>query len=167
MVAIVVPAAAAVAIELLVGWVLVFSGIVILVDAFSRRGFARIAFRILLGAATLAAGIYMLAVPLVGVFTLTVMLVIWFVAIGFLELATGIAEWGSPGAVPMAVTGVLSLVLGFLISNDLPESAAWAIGLLVGVNLVSYGLTVIMTWFTLRRRDRGGEEEGEAATAGA
>jgi uncharacterized membrane protein HdeD (DUF308 family) len=125
--AIVVPAAAGVAIELLVGWVLVFGSILILSTpspvAASRGSRSRSCWRWRRSQPAYTCS----RPPLVGLFTMTVMLVIWFVAIGFTELAAGIAEWGSPGAGALAASGVLSLVLGFLVANRLPDSAVWAI----------------------------------------
>jgi uncharacterized membrane protein HdeD (DUF308 family) len=69
--------------------------------------------------------------------------VIWFVAIGVARIAMGVAGWGAPGAVWLVVGGVLSLVLGLLIAEDLPESAAWALGLLVGIDLLFSGVRLI------------------------
>jgi uncharacterized membrane protein HdeD (DUF308 family) len=148
-VAIVVPSVASVAINLLIGWVLIGASAFVVIDAFSRHGFARIAFRVILALATLAAGMYLIVAPLSGTYTLTVMLVIWFVASGFTQVLVGIAEWKLPGAGLLAFSGVLSLILGVLIANRLPESAAWAIGLLVGIQLVFYGISAIGTWYRL------------------
>jgi len=109
-VAIVLPAVASVATALLVGWVLVGASIFIAVDAFAKGGFGRLAFRLILALATLAAGLYLLLAPLSGTYTLTVMLVIWFVAAGgFTQVMIGIAEWKLPGAVLTALSGVVSL----------------------------------------------------------
>jgi len=84
------------------------------------------------------------------------MLVIWFVVTGFARLMIGIAEWEMPGGGLIAVSGVVSLVLGLLIANSLPEAAAWAIGLLVGVDLIMYGITAIGASFaTSRHREKG------------
>jgi uncharacterized membrane protein HdeD (DUF308 family) len=153
-VAIVVPPVASVAINLFIGWVLIGASAFVLVDAFSRHGFARIAFRVILAVATFAAGRYLLVAPLSGTYTLTVMLVIWFVASGFTQMLVGIAEWKLPGAGLLVFSGVLSLILGVLIANRLPESAAWAFGLLVGIQLVFYGISAIGTCTGSGRRAR-------------
>src|SRR3954447_9164632 len=81
-VAIVLPNIASVATAIFVGWLLVFAAVIDAVDAFSHRTDAkRTALRMLLAVLTFAAGLYLLLSPLDGAFTLTVMLVIWFVAI--------------------------------------------------------------------------------------
>jgi uncharacterized membrane protein HdeD (DUF308 family) len=149
-VAILVPALGSVGMAIFIGWVLIFVSGVILVDAFSGGGFARTAFRVVLAVVTFAAGLYLLVAPLRGTYTLTVMLVIWFVATGFTRIVVGIAEHGVPGWGLTILNGVVSLVLGILIANHLPESADWAIGLLVGIDLVLYGSTGIFAWWELR-----------------
>jgi uncharacterized membrane protein HdeD (DUF308 family) len=65
------------------------------------------------------------------------------VAAGTLRLVVGIAERGVPGAGMIAVNGALTLGLGILIAEKLPSSASWAIGLLVGVDLLFSGLVLI------------------------
>jgi uncharacterized membrane protein HdeD (DUF308 family) len=104
----------------------------------------------LLGLLTLAAGLYLLLSPLDGTFTLTVMLVIWFVAIGIARIVIGIEERGTPGAGLLILSGTLSLVLGLMIALELPESATWAIGLIVGIDMVFSGVQLIALAQTLR-----------------
>jgi uncharacterized membrane protein HdeD (DUF308 family) len=154
-VAIFVPAVGSVGTAIFIGWVLVFMSGVMLVDAFAMPGFSRTAFRVLLSIATFAAGLYLLVAPLRGTYTLTVILVIWFVASGFTRVAFGIASHGVPGWGLMVLNGALSLVLGILIAENLPESSDWAIGLLVGIDLLFYGFTAVAAWGALRHPEGG------------
>jgi uncharacterized membrane protein HdeD (DUF308 family) len=142
-VAIVLPNIASVATAIFVGWLLVFASALYIVDAFSTRDFTRIALRVLMAAVTFIAGLYLLVAPLDGTFTLTVVLVMWFFAIGIARIVMGIADRGAPGAGMIALSGVLSLALGLLIALELPDSADWAIGLLVGVDLIFTGVLLI------------------------
>jgi uncharacterized membrane protein HdeD (DUF308 family) len=142
-VAIIVPAVASVATAIFIGWVLVFASGFYAWDAFSVRHRGRMALRLILAVLTFAAGIYLLVAPLDGVFTLTVMLVIWFAATGTARLVMGLAELGTPGAGWLAATGAMSLILAILIAVQLPSSAGWAIGLLVGINLLFSGMALI------------------------
>jgi hypothetical protein len=93
----------------------------------------------MIAALSFAAGLYLLVAPLNGAFTLTVVLSMWFLA----RIATGIADHNVPGAGMLALNGVLSLVLGLLIALQLPESATWAIGLLVGIDLLFTGMLLL------------------------
>jgi uncharacterized membrane protein HdeD (DUF308 family) len=149
-VAIVVPAVASVGMAIFIGWILVFASGVALVDAFSGSTFTRTAFRVVLAVVTFGAGVYLLVAPLRGTYTLTVMLVLWFVAVGFTRIVVGIAEHGVPGWGFTVLNGSISLILGVMIARRLPESADWAIGLLVGIDLLFYGTTMVAAWYALR-----------------
>src|SRR3954469_3341197 len=138
-VAIVLPNVASVATAIFVGWLLIFAGALQVVDAFSTRDATRNALRVLLAVLTFAAGLYLLVAPLDGTFTLTVVLAMWFVAVGVARIVIGIADRGGAERWMMVLSGALSLVLGLLIALQLPESAAWAIGLIVGIDLVFSG----------------------------
>lgn len=157
-VAIIVPAVASVTTAIFIGWMLVVVGALMFIESFSAGGFGRIAVRALLALITIGVGIYLLVEPLRGTYTLTVMLVIWFVAIGFLRLAVGLAHWGQPGAGWLITNGVLSLILGILIGNNLPESSDWAIGLLVGIEFIFAGISWIAAHYAIKQsgEDLGG-----------
>jgi uncharacterized membrane protein HdeD (DUF308 family) len=142
-VAIIVPAVASVTMSILLGWVLLGAGAFMVVEAFSAGGLGRAAARALIGIVTFAAGLYLLVAPLDGVFTLTVMLVIWFVAVGFARIVFGLMSLGTPGAGLTIASGAIALLLGILIGNNLPESSDWAIGLLVGIDLVIWGFNLL------------------------
>ena len=103
-------------------------------------------------APTLAAGVYLLVAPLDGTFTLTVMLAIWFVAAGVFRIAVGVPEWGVPGSPLLVLSGVIELGLGLLIAERLPDSAGWAIGLLVGVDLIMTGAALLALARVLKPR---------------
>jgi uncharacterized membrane protein HdeD (DUF308 family) len=139
-VAIIVPAIASVGIAIFTGIVLVAAGGALGLGAIAAEGRR---WKLLGGFGallTLAAGIYLLVSPLEGTFTLTVILVIWLVAVGIAQIAAGFTGRGSKGAGYTIFAGATSLVLGLLIATELPSSADWAIGLLVGIQLVVFGL---------------------------
>ena len=149
LVAIVVPAVASVGTAVFIGLMLLLSSLAIGLGAIAVEGAGRKLLRGLIALLTFAAGLYLLAAPLDGAFTLTVMLVIWFVAVGITRIATGLAELGTPGAGYTIFAGVVSLVLGIFIGNELPSSADWAIGLLVGIDFLMYGVLALGTaWIT-------------------
>jgi uncharacterized membrane protein HdeD (DUF308 family) len=150
-VAIVVPAVASVGTAIFIGIVLVVASIPLAVEALAAGDLGRRLLHLFMAAVTAIAGVYLLAAPLEGTYTLTVMLVIWFVAIGCARLAGGLAHIGFPGAGATAFSGLLSIVLGILIAEDLPSSSDWAIGLLVGVDFLFFGLNAL--WLASRAED--------------
>jgi uncharacterized membrane protein HdeD (DUF308 family) len=149
--AIAVPAAASVAIAVFVGCVLVFAGAVMGMRAFApraRRG--EFGLRVAEALLTLAAGVSILVFPPAGVLTLTFFLMAWFLVSGGLLLYAAWQARGGPGSGWLALNGAVSLLLGVLIAADLPSSAKWAVGLLVGVNLLLWGIRVLIAAKALR-----------------
>jgi uncharacterized membrane protein HdeD (DUF308 family) len=161
-VAIVVPAVASVAVALFIGWLLLFGGIVLLIDAFAVRDVGRIVLRVLLALIAGAAGLGLLLAPLHGTYTLTVLLVMWFALTGVIRIGVAVAERGHPGAGWTALNGVVTLLLAILIGAHLPSSADWAIGLLVGIDFLFYGFGAIAAASALKH----GELEVGEGTGG-
>ncbi len=143
-VAIVVPAAASVGVAIFLGWVLVFGAIVQLFSAFSVEGTASMVIRLVLAVLMAAAGIYLLVAPLKGTITLTVVLTVWFIATGIVRLFTAFRDRGTPAAGAMAVSGGVALILGILVALNLPSSASWALGLLVGLDFLCFGWVLLV-----------------------
>lgn len=151
LVALAVPAAASVATSVFIGWVLVFAGIVMTAHAFSRRSAGQVTLALLNGVLTLLVGLYIVIFPLSGTVTLTFALAVWFFGMGVLELVTAMRSRGQPGTGMFAFSGALSAILGVLIVAELPSSAGWAIGLLVGINLLFFGFRALMLASVLKR----------------
>jgi uncharacterized membrane protein HdeD (DUF308 family) len=153
-VAIVLPNIASIATAIFVGWLLLLVAALYVVEAFSTRDQTRTAVRLLLAVLTFAAGVYLLVAPLDGTFTLTVILVIWFVAIGIARLVIGVTDYGTFEGTMLTVSGALALGLGLLIAMRLPDAASWAIGLVVGVDFIFTGALMIGLARALRVRAR-------------
>jgi uncharacterized membrane protein HdeD (DUF308 family) len=149
-VAIVVPAVASVATAIFIGWILVIASAFDFANAIAVEHGGRRALRVVLAVLTFLAGFYLLVAPLDGVFTLTVVLVIWFMATGTARVIVGIAERGLPGWGLTILSGAISIALGVLIAERLPSSAGWAIGLIVGVDLLFSGTTLTSLAYRLR-----------------
>jgi uncharacterized membrane protein HdeD (DUF308 family) len=153
-VAIVLPNIASIATAIFVGWLLVLVAALYVVDAFSTPDQTRTTLRLLLAVLTFAAGVYLLVAPLDGTYTLTVILVIWFVAIGIARLVIGVTDYPTFEGIMLAVSGALALGLGLLLAMRLPDAASWAIGLVVGVDFVFTGALMIALARALRIRAR-------------
>jgi uncharacterized membrane protein HdeD (DUF308 family) len=139
-VAVLVPAVASVGTAIFIGVVLLLASAALALGAFSADGLGHKLLRALVALITFAAGLYLVVSPLDGTFSLTVMLVLWFVGVGIARIATGLAELGTSEAGYTIAAGAASLVLGVLIARRLPSAADWAIGLLVGIDFVVYGV---------------------------
>ena len=149
-VAIAVPAIASVTTTIFVGWILIAAAISMGIQAISHRAPVRGLEALL----AFVAGCYVLVFPLSGTVTLTFVLAVWFFASGVLSLSLAF-QWGGGAASWMnAISGVLSVILGFLISASLPSSAGWAIGLLIGINLVFWGVRALVGAHLLKQLTR-------------
>ncbi|HLZ97996.1 MAG TPA: HdeD family acid-resistance protein [Steroidobacteraceae bacterium] len=143
--AIMVPIVATVAVEIIVGSLILVSGVVGLISTFYMRtapGFWWSLFSALIGT---AAGIILLLWPLNGALSLTLILTVFLAFEGILSIMYALdhrrelsGRW-----VMMMLSGIVDLVLAGFIFSGLPGTAAWAIGLLVGINLVFGGSAVI------------------------
>ena len=142
-----VPIVASISVAVLVGWVLLFAGVVQFAHALRRDPTWSwdTAWQLLVSVLTIVAGAWILIAPLSGAITLTVVLVVWFWVLG----VTRLLAWWRMRSVErswmIGLNGALSLVLGVFIWADLPSSATWAIGLLVGIELLFAGSVLIMT----------------------
>lgn len=143
--AIALPPIATLAFTLLIGWLFLISGVIGLITTFWMRaapGFWWSLFSALLG---IAAGVVLLAWPLSGAVSLTLVLIAFFVLEGVLSIMYALDHRGDlPGAwVWMLISGIIDLALGGMIFAGLPGTAAWAIGLLVGINMLFGGAALI------------------------
>jgi uncharacterized membrane protein HdeD (DUF308 family) len=142
-VAIAVPAVASVATAIFIGWIFIFAGSVEVMDAFAVRHRERVALRLLLAVVTVFAGFYLILAPLEGTVTLTFVLVALFLVNGGLRLVAAVRQRGTPGAGLVGFSGLLGILVALLILLDFPSSADWAIGLLVGIDLLFFGVASV------------------------
>jgi uncharacterized membrane protein HdeD (DUF308 family) len=143
--AIVVPPIATIAVAVLIGWLVLMSGIVGLVATFRARSAPGFGWSLASAVIGIVAGIVLLGWPLSGAFSLTLILTVFLVLEGVVSILYGLehkrelsGRWGM-----MLFSGIVDLVLAGIIFAGLPGTAAWAIGLLVGINLVFGGSALI------------------------
>lgn len=141
--AILAPLAAGVAIAALVGVLVLASGVVRLAFAFRAGSLGRGILAGLLGALGVACGVLMLAHPILGLAFLTLLLAAYFVVNGVFEIAYALRLRPVKGWGWMLFSGIASLVLGALIQFQWPLSGAWAVGVLVGIQLWFGGSTLL------------------------
>jgi uncharacterized membrane protein HdeD (DUF308 family) len=141
-VAIVVPAVASVGTAIFVGWILVIAGAFLVAGAFTAHAIGTVVLRLIWAALTVLVGVYLIAEPHNGTLTLTLVLGIYFLFMGLTRVAVAFAGRGQPNAGLVGLSGVAGLLIGILILAKFPSSADWAIGLLVGIDLIFAGWTL-------------------------
>ena len=142
--AIALPLAASLAIEVIFGWIFVISGIVTVIHSFNALNSGKCFLRLLSGIFYLAIGIMFLAYPIQGVATLTLLLAILFTFQGVIKIAVAIRLKPMQNWSWMLVSGIASLLLSGIIWAGWPSSVSWVLGLLVGINLMLSGWTMLM-----------------------
>lgn len=152
--AIVAPGVATVAATLTVGWLLLLGGAFGLFAVISG-GMTAPAFwwNLLTTIVYFLAGLSVLTRPMAGVITLTIILAAYLLAGGVMRI---MMAFGYRAQIPGAwfwllFSGIVDLVLAFIIMSGLPGTAEWVIGLLVGINLLMMGFSIVMIALAVRR----------------
>jgi uncharacterized membrane protein HdeD (DUF308 family) len=150
--AIAAPLISTLAVEVFIGWLFLIAGIVGLVAMFYADDVAAFLWTLITAALSVGLGVLLLYRPIAGTVTLTLALTAFFVAEGVFQVVTSIAyrkvlpdSWGW-----LLASGVCDLVLVAIIVSSWPQSAAWVLGLLAGVNLLTSGVALVMTAFAAR-----------------
>jgi uncharacterized membrane protein HdeD (DUF308 family) len=151
MMAIIEPGVAGLAMAILVGWLLIFGGVAHLVAAFTGGGAGRVIWQVLIGIAYALGGVYFLTHPLLALGTLTLLLAAIILAEGIFEVIAYFRMRGEGGSRWLLVNALITLLLGGLIWFHWPSSSVWAIGILVGVNLLMTGMSRLMFGFAARQ----------------
>jgi len=144
MIAVCVQPLATVTVEILIGWLILLSGVLGLVMTFQTRGSPGFGWSLLSAVVGILVGIVLLIWPLSGVFSLTLMLTIFLVAEGVVSIMYALAHRRESSSrwQMMLLSGIVDLILAGLILAGLPGTAAWAIGLIVGINLLFGGVAL-------------------------
>jgi uncharacterized membrane protein HdeD (DUF308 family) len=143
--AIVIPPLATLAVTILLGWLFLVSGVMGLITTFWMRQAPGFWWALVSAVLGIAVGAMLFVLPVSGAFSLTIVLVAFFIIEGVASIMFALdhkrelsGRWGW-----MLVSGIVDLVLGAMILAGLPSTAAWAIGLLVGINMVFGGTALI------------------------
>ena len=143
--AMIVPPLASLAITIFLGWMFLISGIAGLFVTFWARQMPGFWWSLLSAALAILAGGILLARPVQGILTLTIVVGAYFLAEGVATIMYALehrrelsGRWSW-----LLLSGVMDLVIAFIVVAGLPGSAEWAIGLLVGINLVLGGASLI------------------------
>jgi uncharacterized membrane protein HdeD (DUF308 family) len=143
--AIALPTIATLAFEIFFGWLLLLSGIIGAVTTLSNRRSAGFAWSLVSAIAAITAGVVLLRWPLSGAVSLTVILILFFLLEGFASIMFALAhrrdrtaswQW-------MLASGAIDFGLAALILTGLPGTSIWAIGLLLGINLIFGGCALL------------------------
>jgi uncharacterized membrane protein HdeD (DUF308 family) len=149
--AIMEPFVAGLAIAFLVGWLLIIGGVFHFLAALSGGGTWRLIVQVLLGILYVAGGVYFLTHTLQALGTLTLWLAIIILLEAIFEIVAYVRTRGRGGASWLLINAIVTLLVGGLIWFHWPSSSVWAIGTLVGVNLLMTGISRLMFGVAARK----------------
>jgi uncharacterized membrane protein HdeD (DUF308 family) len=152
--AIAAPGVATLAVGLTVGWLLLLGGAMGIVAVISSgRSAPGFWWNLITAIVCVLAGLSLLIRPVSGVITLTIILAAYLLAsgIGHIMLAIGYRKDIPNAWVWMLFSGVVDIVLAFIIISGMPGTAIWVLGLLVGINLLMAGIALIMAALAVRK----------------
>jgi uncharacterized membrane protein HdeD (DUF308 family) len=149
--AICLPLASSLGIVLVLAWVILFAGISHLVFAFQSSSVGGFFWKLLLAILYGAAGIYMLMHPLLAVVTLTLVLAIFLIVEGIMEIIFYFSIRNVQHSGWVLFDAIVTLILGILIKVHWPSSSIWVIGTLVGISLIFSGISRFMLSLAFRR----------------
>ena len=143
--AVLVPPVATLAITIVFGWLFLVSGIVGLITTFWMRSAPGFWWSLISAALGIVVGLLLLTRPVGGALSLTLLLIAFFIVEGAVSIMFALdhkrelsGQWGW-----MLLSGIIDLALAMMILAGLPSTAAWALGLLVGINMIFGGAAMI------------------------
>jgi uncharacterized membrane protein HdeD (DUF308 family) len=149
--AVVEPNVATLAVSIFVGWLFFIGGIFRALSVWRSRALPGFAWSLLTALLAIALGLILISRPLAGVLTLTMVLIAFFILEGITGIVLAVQHrehlrsWGW-----VLFSAIVDLLLAYLIWAGWPSSADWAIGLLVGINMLFFGLSLVMTALAAR-----------------
>ena len=150
--AIAYPVFATLAVDLYLGWLFLFAGVLALVATFAVRHVPGFWWALVTALLAILVGLALLLRPTAGIISLTAVLTAFFIVEGTFQAAAALSfreaiprSWGW-----LLASGIADLVLAAIIISGWPGTVDWTLGLLAGVSLVTSGWAILMVAFGAR-----------------
>ena len=138
------PLSASFAAEQLAGFIFLLVGILQFVALFRAHSTTGKVLAAIGGAFGILIGIELLQNPLQGILTLTIVIAILFMATGVVRIIVAFGLRRTVAFVPILISGLISIALAIMIFTSYPQSATYILGVLLAVELISNGISLIM-----------------------
>jgi len=138
---------------LIVGIMMIMAGVAEIIAAFNVKDWGKFALWMLVGLLYVGAGVICIVDPLAAAVILTLLVGAALVVGGILRmvLAWNMREAGKPWGW-VVVSGIISLLLGFMIIAQWPYSGVYVLGIFLGIDLIFIGSGWIAIGLALRQR---------------
>jgi uncharacterized membrane protein HdeD (DUF308 family) len=141
--AIMAPRISGIAVQLMLGWLLVLAGIAWTMYASHARSWGSGLWEALVGILAVMGGVIIIARPLLSLEILTWMLAVYFIATGVLKLALAFELKPTRGWGWTLFNGVISVFLGAIVMRQWPFSGLWLVGTMVGIDMIFGGFSLM------------------------
>ena len=145
------PAIAGNAVVYLTGGLLLITGLIQLMAGWQAESWRQKMGSLIQGGIAAVGGIAVMAHPFYGLAALSLVLAIFFAVEGVWKIVSSFSWRPVPGWIALLMSGALDFILGILIWRQWPVSGLWAVGILVGVNLLSTGIAFVALAITWKR----------------
>ena len=149
--AILIPAFSGIGVTIIFAWAMIFSGITHLIFAFKTHTTGGVIWELLVGAIYLFTGVYLLLHPLDALIVLTLILAVYLVFEGIVEIIQSFQLRPRHGASWLLFDGIITLILAIMIWRSWPASTVWVIGTLVGISMIFSGFSRLMLSLAAKR----------------
>ena len=141
--AVALPGISTLSTELFIGWLLIFGGIIQLYRTFKGRHEQGFVGSLITSILYLIFGILLIVFPVAGIISLTLLMTLFFLAEGIAKIILGFQLRPISRGGLFILNGILALVMSFIIWAGWPGTAFWVLGLLVGINMIFFGISLI------------------------
>lgn len=154
MLAVAVPGLTTLGTELFFGWLFIIGGLTGVYRSIKGRESGGFIGSLLVALLYVIFGVLLLAYPLIGVISLTLILAAFFIIEGISKILFGFQIKADKNWFWLVLSGIISLIMAGIIFSGWPETAIWVIGLLVGINMIFLGITLLFIGFNLPKEEK-------------
>ena len=150
--ALIYPIMSSVAVVLFLGWVLIVSGVVQGISLIDARNVPHFWLQLVSVVLSIVVGLLLIRNPEQGLLTVTLLLIVFFMVEGFSKVIFSLTIRPFPNWGWILVSGIIGILLSLFLWANLPVTAIWLLGLLVGIQLISEGAALGYLAWRVRQR---------------
>ena len=135
----------------IIGVLLLLAGIVQFYQGWKAEKFSEKAFPMLMGVLAAVLGGALLGNSVFAGSILTIIFVVIFAVEGIWKILISLSFRQAKGWIALLISGLLSFLLAYLIWRGWPDSGLATVGILIGINLLVTGASMIIVSITLKQ----------------
>lgn len=151
--AIIYPVISSAAVIVLLGWLLIASGVLQGLSLIGARQVPHFWLQLISVILAILIGFLFLRDPTQGLMTLALLLIIFFMMEGISKVVFALTIRPFPNWGWVLASGLVGILLALILWASLPVTAVWLIGVLLGVNLISIGAAIAYLAWHVRKSD--------------